>query len=134
MGEPVSYLLLLPKTGRTHQLRIHCSAALGHSIVGDCAYAYRPFDSSELAGETRWCYPTQTPNHDVSLDHQIKRTLLHAYRLRIRSDTNIKENDENPLECENLDFKTKGNPFYKELYGPNTQYIVHKTFCTVDQY
>ena len=34
---PVTRLLLLPHTGRTHQLRVHC-AALGHAIVSDPAY------------------------------------------------------------------------------------------------
>ena len=30
-------LLLLPQTGRTHQLRVHC-AAMGHPIIGDTLY------------------------------------------------------------------------------------------------
>lgn len=33
-GLPVTRLELIPITGRTHQLRVHC-AALGHPIVGD---------------------------------------------------------------------------------------------------
>src|ERR1700687_3053185 len=33
----VSLVNLYPKTGRTHQLRVHC-AAIGHPIVGDQAY------------------------------------------------------------------------------------------------
>ncbi|XP_076998399.1 RNA pseudouridylate synthase domain-containing protein 1 isoform X2 [Tamandua tetradactyla] len=36
-GDPVSKVLLQPLTGRTHQLRVHCSA-LGHPIVGDLTY------------------------------------------------------------------------------------------------
>ncbi|EDL22439.1 RNA pseudouridylate synthase domain containing 1, isoform CRA_a [Mus musculus] len=36
-GDPVSKVLLKPLTGRTHQLRVHCSA-LGHPIVGDLTY------------------------------------------------------------------------------------------------
>lgn len=39
-GERVSWLLLLPLTGRTHQLRVHC-AALGTPIVGDGKYGGR---------------------------------------------------------------------------------------------
>ena len=31
------YLLLKPETGRTHQLRVHCSA-MGHPIIGDGLY------------------------------------------------------------------------------------------------
>lgn len=40
MGQhPVTRVQLLPITGRTHQLRVHC-AALGHPILGDPAYGY----------------------------------------------------------------------------------------------
>jgi 23S rRNA pseudouridine1911/1915/1917 synthase len=37
-GEPVTYLELSPKTGRTHQLRVHL-ASIGHPIIGDHLYA-----------------------------------------------------------------------------------------------
>ena len=36
-GEKVSRLKLVPVTGRTHQLRLHC-AMLGHPIIGDRLY------------------------------------------------------------------------------------------------
>ena len=36
-GRPVTKVLLLPLTGRRHQLRIHC-LSLGHPIVGDFTY------------------------------------------------------------------------------------------------
>jgi 23S rRNA-/tRNA-specific pseudouridylate synthase len=36
---PVTRLELIPITGRTHQLRVHC-AAIGHPIVGDSIYGY----------------------------------------------------------------------------------------------
>ena len=35
---PVTRLLLYPKTGRSHQLRVHC-LAMGHPILGDSFYA-----------------------------------------------------------------------------------------------
>lgn len=38
--EPASKLLLIPRTGRTHQLRVHC-CALGHRVIGDYMYSDR---------------------------------------------------------------------------------------------
>lgn len=38
--EPASKLLLIPHTGRTHQLRVHC-CALGHRVIGDYMYSDR---------------------------------------------------------------------------------------------
>lgn len=38
-GEPATKVLLKPLTGRTHQLRVHCSA-IGHPIVGDFTYSF----------------------------------------------------------------------------------------------
>jgi len=36
-GRDVTYVRLFPKTGRTHQLRVHLTA-LGHPIIGDAVY------------------------------------------------------------------------------------------------
>jgi tRNA pseudouridine32 synthase / 23S rRNA pseudouridine746 synthase len=36
--EGVSWLELHPRTGRTHQIRVHCAKALGCPVVGDSAY------------------------------------------------------------------------------------------------
>jgi len=58
-GAEVSQVHLYPKTGRTHQIRVHC-AAIGHPIVGDSAYGANP----------KW-----------SVEHGINRPLLHAERL-----------------------------------------------------
>jgi tRNA pseudouridine32 synthase/23S rRNA pseudouridine746 synthase len=33
-------LLLMPLTGRTHQLRVHCAQGLGHPIIGDALYGW----------------------------------------------------------------------------------------------
>jgi tRNA pseudouridine32 synthase/23S rRNA pseudouridine746 synthase len=44
-SERLSRLLLLPLTGRTHQLRVHCMA-LGHPIVGDRLYSQTGHDST----------------------------------------------------------------------------------------
>ncbi|NXC64427.1 RUSD1 protein, partial [Aleadryas rufinucha] len=56
-GDPVTKVLLQPLTGRTHQLRVHCSA-IGHPIVGDFTYSQRQ-------------------------DSNPYRMMLHAYYLRI---------------------------------------------------
>jgi len=45
---PASALVkLTPKTGRTHQLRVHLSA-IGHPLVGDTMYGGRPFTSEKF--------------------------------------------------------------------------------------
>lgn len=39
-GKHYSKLLVFPKTGRTHQIRVHL-AAVGHAVLGDCKYGTR---------------------------------------------------------------------------------------------
>ncbi|XP_063790932.1 RNA pseudouridylate synthase domain-containing protein 1 [Pseudophryne corroboree] len=64
-GEPVTKVLLQPLTGRTHQLRVHCSA-LEYSIVGDFTYSLKK-------------------------DTEPYRMMLHAYYLRIPTDRELIE-------------------------------------------
>ncbi|XP_002186856.5 RNA pseudouridylate synthase domain-containing protein 1 [Taeniopygia guttata] len=64
-GDPVTKVLLQPLTGRTHQLRVHCSA-IGHPIVGDFTYSQRQ-------------------------DSNPYRMMLHAYYLRIPTGTELIE-------------------------------------------
>lgn len=45
--ESTTLLELRPKTGRTHQLRVHC-AAIGHPIVGDKIYNMNASPSNDL--------------------------------------------------------------------------------------
>lgn len=47
--EDASYIELYPKTGRTHQIRVHL-ASIGHPIVGDHMYAA---DKDSILGFTR---------------------------------------------------------------------------------
>ncbi|KAL6476388.1 hypothetical protein MHYP_G00148870 [Metynnis hypsauchen] len=56
-GDPVTKVLLQPRTGRTHQLRVHCTS-IGHPIVGDYTYS-------------------------LGSDSSPYRMMLHAYLLRI---------------------------------------------------
>jgi len=56
----VSLLEVTPKTGRTHQIRVHLKA-LGHPVVGDKTYG-----------------------RNQSLDRKLGRQFLHAYYLKFR--------------------------------------------------
>lgn len=59
-GKPAAHVLLYPRTGRTHQLRVHL-ASLGHPILGDQTY-----------GGRKVC----------AIDHvEIPRVMLHARTL-----------------------------------------------------
>jgi 23S rRNA pseudouridine1911/1915/1917 synthase len=48
-GEPATYVEIYPKTGRTHQIRVHF-ATIGHPIVADHLYAV---DMQPILGFTR---------------------------------------------------------------------------------
>lgn len=80
-----SYVRLLPRTGRTHQLRVHLRH-IGHPIVADRLYGgHAELRLSELAAHL-----TNAPE-DVTL---IGRQALHAARLTFRHPLT-----EQPLEC-----------------------------------
>lgn len=55
--EQQSRLLLIPHTGRSHQLRVHC-LAMGHVILGDALYA----SGQALIKAERLCLHAQTLN------------------------------------------------------------------------
>jgi 23S rRNA pseudouridine1911/1915/1917 synthase len=54
------------KTGRTHQIRVHCSA-IHHPVVGDSIYGHK----------SAW----KNVAHGQDLFGSIKRQMLHAWRL-----------------------------------------------------
>lgn len=60
---------LHPRTGRTHQLRVHMMS-IGHPIVGDVMYGGRPVSEMELSGEG---------SSEPIIAHQA----LHARRLQL---------------------------------------------------
>ena len=51
--ERFSFVKLWPKTGRTHQLRVHL-AALGHPMVGDTMYGGRIFQHAHAGADFRF--------------------------------------------------------------------------------
>ncbi len=56
------------KTGRTHQIRVHC-AAVGHPVVGDLRYG----------GKKRW---KEAPSKELQqVLKSLKRQMLHAWKL-----------------------------------------------------
>lgn len=61
---------LLPRTGRTHQLRVHMSW-IGHPVVGDTLYGGRPISEFDIAGQG---------SREPMLRHQA----LHAWKIRFR--------------------------------------------------
>lgn len=80
-----SYVRLLPKTGRTHQLRVHM-AHLGYPIIADSQYGGRSqATQADLAGD----------RHASDSPAVITRQALHARRLCIRHPVSGK-----PLEFE----------------------------------
>ncbi|TGZ65504.1 hypothetical protein CRM22_005825 [Opisthorchis felineus] len=66
---PASRLLLIPHTGRHHQLRVHCASVLGHPIAGDLIY-------------TKWPSTTEDRSLLQSANHRLPRMMLHAYNLK----------------------------------------------------
>ncbi len=72
----ITLLELTLKTGRTHQIRVHCTA-LGHPIVGDQVYRSRKWlkDIDRLfSGES---------SSMVAQLKAVPRQMLHAWRLRL---------------------------------------------------
>lgn len=69
-GRPATRLLLIPHTGRTHQLRVHM-AAMGHPILGDPAYGLYG-ESSPLGGctiDTTKTSRGDSNNRNIGSDH-----------------------------------------------------------------
>lgn len=56
------------RTGRTHQVRVHC-AAIGHPVVGDATYG----------GKRRWKDLARGPKQDVL--KAVRRQMLHGWRI-----------------------------------------------------
>ena len=90
-GLPVTRVRLIPHTGRTHQLRVHCSA-VGYPIVGDDIYGLggRTSTSPPLdpvnGNDKSYSKDPSAPNRDITKYHEIHESLniplcLHAKQL-----------------------------------------------------
>ena len=65
--EKFAFLRLTPKTGRTHQLRVHM-AAIGHPIVADTMYGGRTFEAGDFRLERQALHAAEiTFVHPVTL-------------------------------------------------------------------
>jgi hypothetical protein len=73
---PVTMVLLEPKTGRRHQLRVH-TALMGHAIMGDNTYQRRR--RPELTTPA----PGEEGEDDDDDDDPVQRLCLHSYSLEI---------------------------------------------------
>jgi tRNA pseudouridine32 synthase/23S rRNA pseudouridine746 synthase len=89
---PVTRVELIPRTGRTHQLRAHC-AAIGHAIVGDDIYGIRgegsaPPSPPRGGGDGLLQCWNNNSGASVEVQERIKdknpRLCLHARQLCIR--------------------------------------------------
>lgn len=65
-----SLMELSPRTGRTHQLRVHLSF-IGHPIVGDTLYGGKAISAFDISGQA-----------DAERSPIIERQALHAHRLQ----------------------------------------------------
>jgi 23S rRNA pseudouridine1911/1915/1917 synthase len=71
--QSLTLLELNLKTGRTHQIRVHC-AALHHPIVGDKVYGPRKLEKT-IARDHR------QSDKILQVLKSVKRQMLHAWRL-----------------------------------------------------
>lgn len=70
-GKPYSFLTVRPKTGRTHQIRVHLRY-IGHPIVADQTYG-----GGKRAVEDRaWCPRMFLHARKISFIHPVKKTTL----------------------------------------------------------
>nr|CAH8846453.1 unnamed protein product [Trichobilharzia regenti] len=137
MGEPATRVLLIPNTGRRHQLRVHCAVGLGHPIAGDITYSRRPFNHIDVEYKHD-VYRT----HNIHLDYKLKRMMLHAYymemKLRMNDDSNDNKCRKRLSVEKNYQFQTGENPFFDAndsyLWIEEENLLSQTTSYTLDEY
>jgi 23S rRNA pseudouridine1911/1915/1917 synthase len=81
-GASYTLVELAPKTGRTHQLRVHL-AHIGHPIVGDTTYGGREITAADIPGSNAGVSPASPTTGNSELRTPlITRQALHAFRLQ----------------------------------------------------
>lgn len=70
-SEPYSFLTIWPKTGRTHQIRVHL-AYFGHPLVSDPTYGGRNRSSEDRM----WCPRMFLHAAKISFIHPVKKTMM----------------------------------------------------------
>nr|CAH8846477.1 unnamed protein product [Trichobilharzia regenti] len=137
MGEPATRVLLIPNTGRRHQLRVHCAVGLGHPIAGDITYSRRPFNHIDVEYKHD-VYRT----HNIHLDYKLKRMMLHAYymemKLRMNDDSNDNKCRKRLSVEKNYQFQTGENPFFDAndsyLWIEEENLLSQTTSYSLDEY
>jgi len=74
-GQPISWLALLPHTGRTHQLRVHCAEGLSCPILGDAKYGGGDMTHVDDALERRLHLHARAIRLPHPIENGSKRTL-----------------------------------------------------------
>ncbi len=81
IGDGFALLEVTPKTGRTHQIRVHLNA-IGHSVVGDTMY-----------------HAKNQKDHGL-LKELMQRQMLHAYRLKFTAPNGKRMDLEAPMPAD----------------------------------
>lgn len=81
IGDNFALLEVTPKTGRTHQIRVHLNA-IGHAVLGDTMYH------------------AKNPKDYGALKELMKRQMLHAYRLKLTAPSGKKLELEAPMPAD----------------------------------
>ena len=97
---------LLPKTGRTHQLRVHLSA-VRHPIVGDLTYGGKSTTLEMLANGQPLPAPGEPGGGIDPREELFTRQMLHAFRLQLH----------HPITAQPLTFEAPPPPDMQLLIG-----------------
>lgn len=120
-GKPATKVLLCPKTGRRHQLRVHCSH-IGHTIVGDYTYSERQ--------DTE---PHRTFLHSYRQDIWSCITLTLINRILLIFSRLILQNDVENLDISTADPFQSSDPINQWIPMKSFQALNHSAFAAIDE-